>query len=116
MIFQQVMNDVVGQAVAFGVVPNAAVRLASKEPVGGCDPQRTAAVFQQVIYENLLWMSASHFHVHGPESETIVLSLQTVKVFHRSAPDRAAAIFVEHIDGAGLTVFVFRNYDGEHRR
>src|SRR5574341_122937 len=53
MILQQVMNDVVGQSVAFGVVVNMAIGPASKKSTSGGDPQRTIAVFQQVIYVDL---------------------------------------------------------------
>src|SRR5689334_10150613 len=82
MILQQIMDDVVRQAVMFGVVLKAAIRPVSKESVGGRDPQRTAAVFQQVVYVNFCLMSGGRAHVHGQELETIVVPAQPVEVFH----------------------------------
>src|SRR6185436_9813040 len=114
IILEQIMYHVVRQAVMFGVVLKAAIRPVSKESVGGCDPQRTAAIFQQVVYVNLCLMSAGRAHVHGQELETIVVPVQPVEVFHSSAPDRSGAVLVEHVDGAGLTIIVFGNNDGEH--
>src|SRR5258708_29277654 len=68
------------------------------------------------MYESLRGMTASGSHVQGEEFEEIVVSFQTVKVFHSSAPDRAGAVFVEHRDGPGLAVVVFGNHDCEHGR
>jgi hypothetical protein len=113
MIFQQVMDDVVRQAVTLGVLLDAAVRPALKESAGGRDPQKPTAVFEQVIDENLFWMSTIRSHVQSQKVETIVESLQTVEMFHSSAPDRSAAVFIEHIDGM---VIVCRNHDCEHGR
>ena len=42
--------------------------------------------------------------------------LQAIEVLHRPTPDRAVAIFDENIGCARAAIFVFRNYDGEHRR
>src|SRR4030095_4084667 len=94
----------VRHAVTLVVVLDAAVRPALKESAGGRDPQKPTAVFQQVIDENLFWMSISRSHVHRQKLETIVVSLQTVEMFHSSAPDRSAAVFIKHIDGARLVV------------
>jgi hypothetical protein len=115
MIFQQVLDDVVRQAVTLGVLLDAAIRPALKESARGRDPQKPTAVFEQVIDENLFWMSTSRSHVHRQKFETIVESLQTVEMFHGSAPDRSAAVFIQHIDGARLVVFC-RNHDCEHGR
>src|SRR4030095_12967027 len=115
MIFQQVMNDVIRQSITFGVVVNVAIGPKSKKSAGGGHPQRTAVVFQQVIYINLGWLLAGHSHIHGQEFVKIVVPFQAVEVFQSSAPDGSASVLVEYIDGPVLAVLGFRHDDTEHR-
>src|SRR2546427_6149526 len=111
MIFQKVMNNLVRQAIALCVVIDPAIWAAPKQASERTGPQRTVAVFKQIKNEDLF-----RSQINRHELETILGSLQTIDVLHRSAPDRAVTILEQHIDSSGPTVFILWKDHCEHRR
>src|SRR5437667_4240426 len=99
MIKQQVMEDIIWQAIALGVTRRAAVRPTAIKPAVGCDPDRTRSVFDKIGDESPLPVLAWHVNINWHERETPAACVQPVEAFQRPAPERAVAPFEQDGDG-----------------
>src|SRR5437870_8214874 len=99
MIKQQVMKDIVRQAIGLGVTRRAPVRPTAIQSAVGCDPDRTITVFDKIGDESPLSVLARHVNINWHERETPAACVQTVKSLQRPAPERAVVTFEQDADG-----------------
>jgi hypothetical protein len=98
VIFEQIMDVVVGQAVVLRVSRRTTVGPEAEQSLERGNPQGARMVFEQIKNVDLLRLLDSNPNINGKQFETARLFDETVEAFHRSTPDSAVSAFTQHAE------------------